>query len=140
VAGGGSETPPYPFMEAKVKLKFSKSIRFVPTFHGNKDLTGNDQLVLTLMPLKLGELLDLLDVLKSIGFEKGEAKTLTPAQMRAIAAEAKTYLPSHIEKMEGAEGFEVSDIVDYPDFLGLAVETVFELVRHAMPSENDVKN
>ncbi len=123
-----------------MKVQFSKEVRYIPLWKGNKDLTGNDQIAISLSPLKIGELLDVLDILKRADFKQGTELSLTPDQMRIVACEAGKYLPAHVVKMEGAESFTVDDIVHYADFFGLSVELIFELVRLSSPSGQDVKN
>lgn len=122
-----------------MKAKFSKEVRFVPTWRDNTTLPESEQLVFTLKPLKIGELLDVLDVFKRADFEKGDHTTLTPEQMRVIVSEAGTYLPVNAN-MAGAEGFDINDVIGYSEFFGLAAEVIFELVRLSSPSGTDVKN
>jgi hypothetical protein len=123
-----------------MKVQFSKEVRYIPLWKGNKDLTGNDQIAVSLAPLKLGELLDVLDILKRADFQQGTEQQLTAMQMRTIAVEAGKYLPEHVVKFEGAEGFSLDDVVNYADFFGLAVELIFELVRLSSPTGQDAKN
>jgi hypothetical protein len=123
-----------------MKVQFSKEVRYVPLWKDNRDLTGNDQVAVALKPLKMGELLDVLDILKRADFKQGTEQQLTPDQMRIIACEAGKYLPEHVTKFEGADGFTLDDVVNYADFFGLSVELIFELVRLSSPSGQDAKN
>lgn len=123
-----------------MKIAFSKEVRFVPTFNDNKSLPDAEQITTLLSPLTLGELLDVLDILRSANFEKGEVKDLSTTQMRMIVSQAGKYLPTNVKRLEGNEGFDLSDVVSYAQFFGLATEIVFELVRISSPSGPDVKN
>lgn len=123
-----------------MKVQFSREVRYIPAWNGNKDLPGVDQLAVTLSPLKMGELLDVLDILKRADFKQGTEQQLTADQMRTIVAEAGKYLPAHVTKFDGAEGFTLDDAVNYSEFFGLAAELIFELVRLSSPSGQDVKN
>lgn len=123
-----------------MKVQFSKEVRFVPTWRDNDKLPANEQLMVWLEPMKMGVLLDVLDTLKQVGFERGESTSLSPEQMRGVVQAAGKYIPVSVKKIEGADGFDINDIVQYAEFFGLAVEMVFELVRISSPSQADAKN
>lgn len=122
-----------------MKVQFSKEVKYVPAWHNNKALPEAEQLGVVLKPLKMGELLDVLDILKAAGFNEGDEKTLSTTQMRTIAAEAGKYLQSHA-LLANAEDFSLQDVTEYPEFFGLAAELIFELVRLSQPSGQDAKN
>lgn len=122
-----------------MKVAFSRQTEFLPAFNKNKELAEPEQLKVTMKPMTLFDLLDLTDVLKSVGFEKGEVTDLTVAQMKSIVAEGGKYLPKYCT-LVNAEGFEMADVVAYATFLPLASELLFTLLNKSSPGEADVKN
>jgi len=122
-----------------MKSNFSKEKKYNPDWNGNKELPEDEQLVAYIKPMKSGEVIDLTDVLKSVGFEKGEAKQLSSAQMKAVVKEAGHYLPTYV-RLEHADDFTIQDVVDYTPFLSLAVDLLFTLMNFSSPNQDDVKN
>lgn len=122
-----------------MKFEFSHEIVYVPEFNKNKELPEAEQLTVKIKPMKLADLLDLTDVLKKAGFEKGDSKDATPEQMRAIVGSGGKYVPQYCT-LVGAEGFDLSDVVTYAHFLALATEILFTLITKSSPVVADVKN
>lgn len=122
-----------------MKVAFSRESEYLPQFNDNLKLAEHDQLKVTMKVMTLLDLLDLTDVLKSVGFEKGEVTDLTVKQMKSIVAEGGKYLPKYCA-LVNAEGFDMNDVIAFAHFLPLASELLFTLLNKASPNEADVKN
>lgn len=122
-----------------MKVAFSKEKKYVPDFNGNKELPEAEQLVAYIKPLKSGEVIDLTDVLKEAGFEKGDSKQMSSHQMKTVVQQAGHYLPTYV-RLEGNDGFTIQDVADYTPFLALATELLFVLMNFSSPNQDDVKN
>ena len=119
---------------------FSKAKKYTPDFNGNKDLPEEKQLFAMLAPLTNAELFDVRDALQAAGFkEKMDSTQLTGDQQRALVKNAGSYLPSHVT-LTNNEGFDINDVVNYSDFLPLAIDLLFTLIAKSTPTEADVKN
>ena len=122
-----------------MKFEFSHEITFIPDFNKNKELPEAEQITVKIKPLILFDLLDLTDVLKQAGFEKGDSKDVSQEQMRAIVGQGGKYVPKYCSLI-GAEGFDLNDVVNYAHFLPLATEILFTLITNSSPTVADVKN
>jgi hypothetical protein len=122
-----------------MKVAFSKEVAFVPEFNGNKALPEAEQLSFKLRPMTTLDLLDIMDVLKTAGFQVGEHTDMTTEQMKAVIGQAGKYIPKYAT-MAGAEGFGLEEVVGYQAFLALASEVLFQLVNISSPNASDVKN
>lgn len=122
-----------------MKIEFSREVKYVPDFNKNKELPENEQLIVNIKVMSLGDLLDLMDVLKQANFEKGDVKDLTPGQMKTIVTQAGKYIPKYC-KLEHAEGFSVEDLAQFAVFMPLATEVLFTLLNSSSPNADDAKN
>lgn len=122
-----------------MKVAFSRQNDYLPAFNNNKELPPEEQLKVTMKVMILLDLLDLTDVLKSVGFEKGDVKDLTIEQMKALVKEGGKYIPKYCVLLN-ADGFNLEDVVTYSTFLPLASELLFTLLNNSSPSAADVKN
>lgn len=122
-----------------MKIEFSREITYTPTFHGNKELPENEQLLVHLKVMSLGDMLDLMDVLKQAGFEKGDIKDMGPGQMKTVVTQAGKYIPKYC-KLEHNDGFGIDDIAQFAVFMPLATEILFTLLNASSPSADDTKN
>lgn len=122
-----------------MKVAFSKELPFTPEFQDNKKLPVEQQLSFLVKPMTTLDLIDLTDVLKTVGFTQGEVKDLTTEQMKTIVKEAGKYVPKY-STMSGAEGFSMDEVIAYPAFLALASEVLFQLLNVSSPNKDDVKN
>lgn len=122
-----------------MKVNFSRETVFIPEFNDNKLLPDEEQLKIKLKVMNLLDLLDLTDILKGVGFDKGDIKDLTVEQMKTIVKEGAKYIPKYAS-LVGADGFTLQDITDYAAFLPLATELLFTLLNNASPNAADAKN
>lgn len=122
-----------------MKVAFSKEVPFVPEFQKNKELPLEEQLSFKLKPMITLDLIDLTDVLKTVGFTAGEQTDMTTDQMKTVVKEAGKYVPKY-STMSGADGFTIEEVIGYPAFLALASEVLFQLLNISSPNTADVKN
>lgn len=122
-----------------MKVQFSKETTYVPEFNKNRELSVEEQLSVKIKVMSLLDLLDLTDVLKSAGFEKGELKDMSVEQMKTIVKEGGKYIGKYCT-LAGNDGFDISDVTGYAAFMPLATELLFTLLNTSSPSPADVKN
>ncbi len=122
-----------------MKSGFSLKKRYVPDWNKNKELPVAEQLIATLSMPEVQDVFAILDRLQAAGFKGGSDKSVTMPQATQIAAEAGQYIPKYIT-LEGADDFNVADVVKYPPYFPLATELLFALVEFAQPNETDTKN
>lgn len=122
-----------------MKIEFSREVTYIPEFNGNKELPEGEQLSVKIKVMTLSDLLDLMDVLKSSGFQKGDVKDLNPGQMKAIVTQAGKYIPKYCT-LDHAEGFSVEDLAQFAVFMPLATELLFTLLNVSSPNAADAKN
>lgn len=127
-----------------MQFNFSKTANFYPAFNGNKALPAEEQIVCTLKPLPLTELLNLIDAIKSQGLD---GKIDTEANVERLKPIIKSYghlLPQYvkIERLKAQDGAEITvqDVVDYAHFVPLASEILFQLITISSLQEADTKN
>lgn len=119
---------------------FSKEQNFTPAWNDNGTLPEANQLKTKLTIFNMGELLDVIDVIKSVGFDKGTENQMTPDQMRIVLSVSGAHLTKHVSFVSGNENFDMTDVVSFSQFFALAIELLFQLVNISSPSDQDVKN
>lgn len=119
---------------------FSKEQDFTPTWNDNATLPEASRLKTKLTIFSMGELLDVIDVIKSVGFDKGTENQMTPDQMRTVLSATGAHLTKHVSLASGNENFDMKDVVSFSQFFGLAIELLFQLVNISSPTDQDVKN
>ncbi len=127
-----------------MKVSFSLTSEYTPTWNGNKELPEAEQAKATLKTLESMDLLELADALERQGVT-GEVDTekMTPADIKALMGETGRLLPKYvtIAGIEGDDGpITVEQITTYPDFMELAVELLMELANISQPTDDDLKN
>jgi hypothetical protein len=132
-----------------MKVQFSKSVPFTPEFNGNKALPEPEQFRVTLTPLPLGELIAFTEVLSANKVEQvdvqadadaGKLKSEDTAKMRSTVDAVAQTLPKYVKIVQGADGFDLTDVVSYAQFSGLANELVQKLCEISSPNKDDQKN
>lgn len=131
-----------------MKVKFSNSIPFTPTWNGNDQLPEEDQVKSVLRPMLFDDLMSFFD---AIGGAKaaGELKTLAAdgnveeltnkLDFGKLIREVGNLVPKYatIENLEGLDGpLSAHDIVKYPMFMGLTIELLTKLADISSPSED----
>ncbi|MEE8606709.1 MAG: hypothetical protein V3S55_03815 [Nitrospiraceae bacterium] len=127
-----------------MKVQFSLTREFVPTWNDNRDLPAEEQIKATLKTLESMDLLELSDAFERQGV-KGEVDTDTmkPEDIKILLSETGRLLPKYvtITGLDGDDGpVSLDSIVTYPDFMPLAIELLMELANISQPTEADLKN
>jgi hypothetical protein len=117
---------------------FSKVQPFTPEFNENRALPEGEQLRAKLTVLTLNELIDVQDTLAKAQTKEGENPTSD--QIKALLALNGPLLASHVEFVQGNDGFNVEDVTSYAHFFDLALELLKQLNKVSQPTERDVKN
>jgi hypothetical protein len=127
-----------------VKVRFSKSVEFVPAYNGNKALAPEDQFKADLRVLSTGDLLNVMDALQSSGVEgQIDTERANVNNMKEVIALIPTLLPKYatIKNLQGEEGeLTINDVIDASFFLPLQVELLLQLSVISTPSEDAEKN
>lgn len=124
-----------------MKAKFSKRIKYIPEFDGNRQLPEAEQIVSYLMPLKVNDLLSLMDNLQSVKLENPSSET---KELKDLIDNCGELLPRYCEltNLTDADGeaLTAKDITEYPYFLGLSGELLSQMAAVSMPDDEEVGN
>ena len=129
-----------------MKYKLSKQVDYSPEWNANKELPEDEQVKFVLKVLSMGDVLELMDVLEDASDDEGnvDGDTLTASTTKQLVGEATRLLPIYatMENLEGEDGEEitVATITEYPQFIGLITEVLFELISISTPNEADSGN
>jgi len=132
-----------------MKVSFSKSVEYTPTFAGNDKLPAKQQMKAQVSPCELGDLFSIIEVFQSLGLEDpagGDIDTskLSSSQMKGLPEMCAKVLPStcKISNLTDGDGNDltVEDVVKYPFFLPLAMELVGMVAHISSPSDEDEGN
>lgn len=119
-----------------MKIKFSKTVHYVPTWRGNAELTPSEQITAALNVLQFNDLLQIMEEFQKKGIDgKPDA--------RAISSLAMSLLPRYvtIENLNDDDGpMTIEQIVQYPSFMDLSTELLGKLSEISMPGDRDEKN
>lgn len=126
-----------------MKFSFSKDVEYVPEWQGNSELPKKEQFSCKLTTLNMASLMLIADAFSEAGVT-GENTTVEPNKMKPILDQIGPLLPKHVEVNglfddKGAK-ITIEEIVEYPVFLGLAIELLMKLSEISSPSDADVKN
>jgi hypothetical protein len=113
---------------------FSRKIRFTPDWNGNSKLPEADQVWVLLQPLKIDDLLSLMD---SLGGLKSDSQ-ITTSEMMRVVVQCKDILPKYVElnNLEDADGkVTIQSLIEYPAYLPLAMEILMKCASISIPSE-----
>ena len=130
-----------------MKYQFSKVVEFVPEWNDNHKLEKAEQVSMSLNVLSMGDVLLLMDTLEQDPSQKKgnvESENLDMSTTSALVEHAIVLLPKYVENfanLEGPDGpISTEEICKYPQFIGLIVEILFQLISISTPSEADTKN
>lgn len=129
-----------------MKVKFSKQVKYVPTWNGNRDLPEEERISCELTVLNMGSLMDLIDSFQSLSVDgKVDTDKVESSSMKPIIEQFGSLLPKHVVNFQGlyddaGKAIEVAEIVEFPKFMHLAIELLLQLSSISSPSEDDVKN
>lgn len=124
-----------------MKIEFSNTVSFVPTWNGNDKLPPKEQVKTELKVLQMGSLLGLIEAFQKAQSEDGGSKQ----SIRPVVEEFKHLIPEHVVKLEGlydgsGKALTTEDIVSYPTFLNLTLELLMKLAEVSSPIGEDEKN
>lgn len=128
-----------------MKVKFSKSVRFEPTFGGNLNLKPEERFAAELSVLTTGDLLNVMDAFQSSGIE-GTVDTdkIDVTAMRALLKLVPELLPRYVAvsnfQSEDGKDITIKDIVESSVFLPLQVELLLQLSVISTPTDQSEKN
>ncbi len=125
-----------------MKIAFSREVKYIPDWNGNKSLPENEQCTAILIPLQMSDLVGLVEVIQE--FEGGEDGEVKVPMEKAVGVLGKiNHLKDNItiNNLEDESGPVTSDdIVKFPRFMGLTMELYNQLAAISMPNEDDEKN
>lgn len=119
-----------------MKVKFSKTVEYIPTWRGNAGLAPAEQIKVQLNVLQFNDLLQIMEE-----FQKKGADGKPDA--RAVSSLAMNLLPRYatIQNLEDDSGpMTMEQIVQYPSFMDLSTELLGKLSEISMPGDRDEKN
>jgi hypothetical protein len=119
-----------------MKIKFSKSVKFVPTWNGNRELPEQEQIKTVLSVLKFGDLQRVYEA-----FPKNDGNSADRVEKFSVLT--LEYLPKHcvLEGLEDDDGpVELDRVISYPTYTQLASEILMEIIRISSPKGDDEKN
>lgn len=123
-----------------MKIKFSKSVTFIPSWRKNNELPAEEQVSVILKPMKVTHLLDLLDAYggRAEG-DKVEAKVVAKI-VDAVGDCLPEYVEVHNLHNEESGPVSIAEMIEYPYYLDLVAEITMQLASISMPSEMTAKN
>jgi hypothetical protein len=136
-----------------MKVKFSKTLLFVPLFNGNQSQPEGDQLKYELTPMELSDFYDVLDKLAGLKGAKKDDGTIVvdPNSLSATSQKdfmqvCQGFLTKYVKsvgaKLEDADGNEITveDIAKYSPFITLLSEFTAKLLEISTPTELELGN
>lgn len=119
-----------------MKIKFSKTVNYIPTWRGNAELAPADQIRVELNVLQFNDLLQIMEEFQKKGADgKPDARAVSALAMNLLPRYATIY---NLNDDNGAMTIEM--IVQYPSFMDLSTELLGKLSEISMPGDKDEKN
>lgn len=133
-----------------MKVQFSKSKKFTPEWNDNKKLPKDEQITVTLRPMRFDDLMNIMDAMggakiaqqaqEGVSAEEIATKVDATAFLRENGAVIGKYV-SELVNLDGEDGpVSIEEVCIYPAFMSLAMELTMELVAISMPSEQTEGN
>ncbi len=120
----------------KMKVKFSREVPYIPEWNGNRDLPETDQVKATIKPMKVE---DLILVMDAMGRKPGEAAdTTNHMDMGRLIKEAGSIIPRYVTftGLEDESGpVSMEDMMSFGAYMPLMAELLMECAKVSMPSE-----
>ena len=129
-----------------MKVKFSKSVVFAPTFNGNLNLPAEDQFSAELSVLTTGDLLNVMDAFQSSGVQDltDATKQVEVASLKDMLKLVDVLLPKYVKinNLTGEDGsaITINDVVVSSVFMPLQIELLMQLSTISTPSDQSTKN
>lgn len=128
------------------KVKFSREVKFTPTWDGNAELPVDERFTVTLKVAPMEALLSMVSDMQEIGMSKDgviDTEKLGKSSTQAILDTINELLPSYatVNDLEADDGpVTIGDVCSYGTFLPLAAEILAKLAEISSPTEADQKN
>ena len=133
-----------------MKVKFSRSVDYIPEWNGNRELPDSDQVKTKLRPLEMHDLIKLMDNLQSaaVGVPDPASQVASDlpknmGQIKSLVETCGDLIPKYcdITGLEDGSGPVTStDLTRFTWYLALAAELLSELGSISMPNEAEEKN
>jgi hypothetical protein len=123
-----------------MKVKFSREITYFPEWNGNRTLPAEDQIKAIIKPMKVG---DLLTVMDAMGTKPGEEVDRNSMDLTRLFTETAHILPKYVTVagLEDEQGpVTIEDMLNFGHYVPLATELLMECARASMPSDNTEGN
>lgn len=128
-----------------MKIQFSRTVDYRPTFNGNRDLPEGEQIRVVFHVIETTDLMVLLDAFQSVGI-KDVAPDAKPdaLQSRKLIDLVPNMLPRYVE-ISGLQGdddkeLSIQDVSTFSTFLGLQTELLMQLSIVSQPTAQAAKN
>jgi hypothetical protein len=128
-----------------MKVKFSRSVTYVPAFGGNQELPETEQFTAELSVLDMGDMLNVMDALEAsrVGTQV-DTERLTMSQSRPFLELAPEILPKYVTLNnftdESGAAIPIDEVVGKAFFIGLQIELLMQLSAISSPGEDASKN
>jgi len=126
-----------------MKVKFSRSVEYIPDWNGNKSLPAEDQIRCIIKPMVLGDLVILLDVLGGSKSDDGTNVEMTAASASKMIEATKDILPKYVtvSGLEDDDGpVNTQQLTMYAQYMPLASEIIMACANISSPSETTEGN
>jgi hypothetical protein len=125
-----------------MKLDFVEVKEITPEWNGNRELPAEEQFTVSLRTLSVDDLLDLLDVMTSMGVDEGaDMKALPIAQAKDLIKGAQKLLPTYatINNLFTAAGeiMTIEAVCVDARMLDLSIEIFSDLMDISQVNEED---
>jgi hypothetical protein len=123
-----------------MKIKFSKSVDYVPEWNKNRELPLSEQIKSTIKPMEFDDLLTIMDAMggqKAID-EAGGDTSKVKFDSGKFMQEAGNLFPKYVSlsNIEDADGpVNPADLLKYPVYAGLVVELLMKSSSISVPSD-----
>ena len=125
-----------------MKVNFTKTVKFIPTWNENDKLPESEQCTVLLNTMTFGDLMSALSSIPRGQLNADDTKQREESAL-AINKTAVQYLPkyAHLTNLEDGDGVvTVETITSYAQYAPLCVEIFMKLLSISSPSEDDAKN
>lgn len=127
-----------------MKVQFSRDKVFVPDFNGNKSLPEEQRITVKIGVMEMADFVDIAEALQVVGNGEISSDKLDPEQLKAMVKSAGQYLPKYASDLKNLEDdngpVDVTGLLKFPIYFGLAAEILLAIVEASSLSEADVKN
>lgn len=130
-----------------MKVKFSKERKYIPEWNGNLNLPEADQVYVIIKPIKLGDLITVMDAIARVGIKAGElnASALEANATKMITAlnDAAPIITKHctLFGLSGDDGeITIQQTAENMQFFPLFSEIMAKAIEFSQPDAVTEKN